>query len=53
MYSHYAIFYNWKNKQNITETLQTISVTKPDPKAREELKQKTLQSLDQLKQKMK
>jgi hypothetical protein len=53
MYSNYAVFYNWKNKQNIIEVLQTISVAEPNPKAREELKQKTLQNLDQLKQKMK
>jgi hypothetical protein len=53
MYSPYAIFYNWKNKQSITNTLQTINITKPNPKNREELKQKTIQSIDQLKQKIK
>jgi len=52
MYSPYAIFYNWKNKQDISKMLQTISITKPNPKNRANLKQKTLQSLDQLKQKI-
>jgi hypothetical protein len=53
MYSHYAVFYNWKNKQNIITTLQTISTTEPNPKSREELVQKTIQTLAQLKQKIK
>ncbi|MCL1965641.1 MAG: glycosyltransferase [Candidatus Bathyarchaeota archaeon] len=53
MYAHYAIFYNWKNKQNITKALQTINLTHPNPKSREELKQKTIQSLELLKQKIK
>jgi hypothetical protein len=53
LYPHYAVFYNWKNKQNIITALQTINITKPNPKSREELRQKTIQSLDQLKQKIK
>jgi hypothetical protein len=53
MYPHYAVFYNWKNKQNIITTLQTISTTKPNPKSREELVQKTIQTIAQLKQKIK
>jgi hypothetical protein len=52
LYPHYAVFYNWKNKQNIIATLQTINITKPNLKTREELKQKTIQSLEQLKQKI-
>jgi hypothetical protein len=52
MYSHYAVCYNWENKQNIIKTLQTISTMQPNLKAREALKQKTIQSLEQLKQKM-
>jgi len=51
-YPYYATFYNWKNKQSITKTLQIISTTKPNSKNREELKQKTLQSLERLKQKI-
>lgn len=53
MYSHYAVFYNWKNKQSILEALQTISVAKPSIENIEELEQKTRQSIDHLKQKIK
>ncbi|MCL2172195.1 MAG: hypothetical protein LBH62_04535 [Nitrososphaerota archaeon] len=52
MYPHYAIFYNWKNKQNIIKMIQTIGITKTDPIAREELEQKTIESRNQLKQKI-
>ena len=53
MYPHYAVFYNWKDKQNIIKTLQTIAKAEPDLREREILKQKTVQSLNQLKQKIK
>jgi len=52
MYQHYAIFYDWKNKQSIIESLQRITVAKTNLESREKLKQKTLQHLDGLKQKM-
>jgi len=52
IYPYYAIFYNWKDKQNIIKTLQTISITEPNSKNREELKQKNIQNLEQLKQKI-
>jgi len=52
MYPHSVIFYNWKSKQSIIKALQTVSVTKPNSKDREELEKKTLQSINQLKQKI-
>jgi glycosyltransferase involved in cell wall biosynthesis len=52
MYSHYAIFYNWKNKQSIVEALQSITEKKTNQENIEYLKQKTLQSLIGLKQKI-
>jgi glycosyltransferase involved in cell wall biosynthesis len=52
MYPHYAVFYNWKNSQSIIESLQTISITKTNPESREELRQKTVQSINKLKQKI-
>jgi glycosyltransferase involved in cell wall biosynthesis len=52
MYSPYAIFYNWKSNQSIKKALQTISTAQPDLNNREYLRQKTLQSLEQLKQKV-
>jgi hypothetical protein len=51
MYTDYAVFYNWKNRQSIIKALQTISIAKVDTKPIEELKQKTVQGLNQLKQK--
>jgi hypothetical protein len=52
MYEHYATFYDWKNKQSIIEALHYITTTKTKPENTEDLKQKTLQSLNQLEQKI-
>ncbi|MDR0797845.1 MAG: glycosyltransferase [Nitrososphaerota archaeon] len=52
IYAHYAVFYDWKNRQSIIRALQEISIAKPNPKNREALEQKTVQNLNQLKQKM-
>jgi hypothetical protein len=52
MYSHYAVFYNWKDKQSIIKTLQIIATAKPNSKERKNLEQKTVQSLNQLKRKV-
>jgi glycosyltransferase involved in cell wall biosynthesis len=48
MLQGYAVFYDWKNQESIIKALQKISAATPDLKAREELKQKTLESVKRL-----
>jgi hypothetical protein len=49
LYGDYAVFYDWKSPESIAKALAAISKAKPDLKAREKLKQKTLQSIKRLK----
>ena len=49
----YAIFYDWKNSENIAEAIKKVLVSKPSNAAYEKLKAKTVGSLEALKGKLK
>ena len=49
MFRDYATFYDWKDYKSIADALKKILISKPNTVAREELRLRTLKSLDTLK----
>ncbi len=53
LYGGYAVFYDYKNSQSITEAINEILTLKPRDAARERLAQKTANSIELFKQRLK
>lgn len=45
LFEGYAVFYDWKKPESIVQAIKKVLETKPNLKAREKLRQRTLQSL--------
>ncbi|MGB9694312.1 MAG: glycosyltransferase, partial [Fervidobacterium sp.] len=53
LFGNYAVFYDWRNGRSIADAIKTVLGLKLNRVAREELKARTLKSVDMLKRKLK